>query len=54
MASSRLQYSLLVPYGDSGIYCANTIGGLILLFYITILCEKSDSIMAVNEAIDSE
>ena len=45
---------VLVLYGDSGIYRANTIGGLVLLFYMTILCKKSDSVMAVNKAIDSE
>ena len=41
-------------YGDSGIYRANTIGGLVLLFYMTILCKKSDSVMAVNKVIYSE
>ena len=45
---------VLVLYGDSGIYRANTIGGLVLLFYMTILCEKSNNVMAVNKAIDSE
>ena len=44
---------VLVRYGDSSISHANTIGGLILLFYITILCKKSDSVMTVNKAIDS-
>ena len=45
---------VLVLYGDSGIYRANTIGGLVLLFYMTILCKKSDSTMGVNKALDSE
>ena len=45
---------VLVLYGDSGIYRANTIGGLVLLFYMTILCKKSDSVMAVSKSIDSE
>ena len=45
---------VLVLYDDSGIYRANTIGGLVLLFYMTILCEKSNNVTTVNKAIDSE